>query len=304
VSYFEDAAAVAAAVVDRRVSETGWVRTNCPVCWRRAGTPDTHAALRYNVGSLRFNCFRCGFSGRLKNSPDEYALEHDALSSAEPAERVYGVEQPEGFVDFPEHVHPDDIPPAVFPGFDYLTRIRGLSRDVIDDYGIGACWGGRFSQRIVMPVFGSDGSWLWFSARSWFKKHPIPYLYPKGDRLGIMFGHAAIFAETRTPLLVLEGGFDAIAHSPDAVGALGKPSEATHIALMCARRPVVFVLDGDAHLDGWVWAMRLRAEGREAGSVRLPPGVDPDVYSHPFLLELARKSLADGECIAPPPDLA
>jgi len=300
-TWYEDAEAVAAAVAGKRVNNAGWVRAHCPICVYRTGTPGKSQSLGYHVGRLRYHCFRCGCSGTLSKSPDEYegVAEYHAAAADEP--RVLGVERPAEYVEFNESTPIDDVPVTVRPGLEYLVNTRGLQRSTIEDCCIGACWGGRFSQRVVMPLIACDGSWLWFSARSWFPKHPVPYLYPTGDRAGIMYRHAAIFCETDRPLLVLEGCFDAIAHAPDAVAVLGKPNEQTQIALEAARRPVVFVLDGDVHEESWAWSARLRLAGKRAGSVRLPPGADPDAYSHDHLIYLATKSLETGEVSAPPP---
>ena len=54
-------------------------------------------------------------------------------------------------------------------------------------------------------------------------------------------------------------------------------------ALVAAKRPVVFVLDGDAWEESWAWGMKLRFLGARSGSVRLPPRMDPDEMDRSWL---------------------
>jgi DNA primase len=106
-----------------------------------------------------------------------------------------------------------------------------------------------------------------------------------------MFNHATLLKETDTPAIIVEGVFDAIAFWPDAVAVLGKPTPAQVYALASARRPIAVVLDGDAWEEGEMLALKLRFEGQRAGSVHLPPRVDPDEVDRDWLRAEARSSL-------------
>jgi len=91
--------------------------------------------------------------------------------------------------------------------------------------------------------------------------------------------------------MVVEGVFDALALYPNAVAVLGKASEAQMEALQESKRPVVIVLDGDAWQEGWAMAARLKFKGQRAGSVRLPPKLDPDEVDPAWLQEEVKKAL-------------
>jgi hypothetical protein len=182
------------------------------------------------------------------------------------------------------------------PAFEYLERRRGLARELIEEAGIGACVSGYWSGRIIIPTLAPDtGEWMWYVGREWFDGGEKPYLYPKGGRAGVLYNHSALLVETETPVLVVEGCLDALACWPDAVAVLGKPNPSQIDALVATRRPVCVVLDGDAYDDGWALAMKLRLEGQRAGSVRLPPRVDPDEVDAGALWDAVARALEHGE---------
>lgn len=284
----EDDVEVASAVAGHFPDGKGWVRANCPLCILVVGKADRKASLGHNVRSLRYKCFRCGSSGKFPEPIPEYAEFVDDGA----AEVELGIEPPENFMllDLPEAREQFVMQQA----YEYLYG-RGIDDGMIEDFCIGACWGGPFSGRVVLPLLGADNSWLWFSARSWFKKSDFPYKYPKGQRGGVLYNHAALFAASDKPILVVEGVFDAIALAPYGVAVWGKPTDENMWAFEAARRPVVFVLDGDAHEEAWARAQWLRLRGVQAGSVKLPPKVDPDELPRQLIFDTALRSLETGE---------
>src|SRR5262249_30190976 len=99
---------------------------------------------------------------------------------------------------------------------------------------------------------------------------------------------------TLSPLLLVEGVFDALPHWPHAAAFLGKPTGAHLAALDKHRgRPIVVILDGDAWEQGWAVAQRVRALGVPSiASVKLPAGFDPGELPTSWLMARARESLA------------
>ena len=255
-----------------------WVRVACPFCFDERGKVDRKTSLGVRSDTGAFRCFRCGKSGRLNSPPDP-----DAIASTE--ERSPELK----LMDPPEEYAPLFAEPGLsavsFDDARSYVRSRGLDRRVLERAQVGAAVTGYWSGRVIVPVLTTDrAAWLGWVGRAWFKKAEIPYLYPKGMERGrYLDNHDALFVKTDAPILVVEGVFDALALGEDAVAVFGKPSHEQMDALMMTDRPVVWVLDGDAWEEGWSYAMRMRFEGRRAGSVRLPPTLDPDEVDRAWL---------------------
>jgi hypothetical protein len=273
---------IARAATGRRPSTRGWVRLNCPACERRHGSPDRKASLGVHVFSGRWNCFRCHTRGRFDTGIE---WEEEAPSS----EPTPPVDPPEGYYPIFDGPGRDALSFAF--ARQYVREERGLSDEVAREAKIGACLTGKFARRVIIPVVDARGAWRWFIARDFCGTAFRPYLYPSGSRGGLLYNERALEVETDVPLLVVEGAFDALAHYPDAVAVLGKPTEDHVQKLIMARRPVVVVLDGDAWEEGDALALRLRVEGVTAGSLRLAPRVDPDEIETDELMAAARESL-------------
>lgn len=295
-------ALIAAAVGGRAFNSKGYVRANCPICEFREGTPDRKRSFGLNVASLWYECYRCGVVGRMQQRPEEYD-EADLPELSEP-EGIDG--PPDGFCFLDEE--PARSARVFERAWDYLLSPtplgRGLTEEQVTLANIGVCSYGAFAGRVVVPVFDPDGVWAWYVGRAWTKKAEKPYLYPRGGRRGVLYNHAALFIDTDAPVLMVEGAFDAIPYlasagtdDVDACAYLGKPSEGHLLALEDAHRPIVHVLDGDAHHEAWAITQRLRLMGKSAGTVRLPPKIDPDEVDHARLIDRAWQSLAapDGE---------
>lgn len=275
---------VGATVSGRNPNSKGWVRANCPLCEIRTGAPDRKASFGLNVRSLWYGCYRCGGRGRLQHPLEEY----EDLDIEDDAAAPVGIDgPPEGFLFLDEE--PAYSARTFDAAWDYLLAStdaggRGLTEAQVSAAALGVCSHGRFYGRIVIPVFDPDGKWCWYVGRAWRKKAEKPYLYPQGARAGILYNHAALFVATDEPLLMVEGGFDAIPfrapvgqpEAADSAAFLGKPTDGHMVALEAARRPIVFCLDGDAHAEAWALMMRLQLAGVRAGSIKLPPRVDPD----------------------------
>ena len=265
------------AAMGKRAGVSGWIRVNCLYCELTIGKPDTKQCMSVSARTGRVECWRCGTKTRLPNfDPGELGFLPDAVEDDSPQE----ITRPEHF--FPLSSASARNSWACRPAYDYLLESipqgRGLTEDLIHKTGIGCCVSGRYHGRVVIPVMDDEEAWLWWIGRSWTRKAQKPYIYPAGNRAGLLYNHRAIFQETDEPCGVVEGAFDAISLHPGAVALLGKPQEQQVWSLCEARRPLAVVQDGDAHQLGTALAMRLRFEGCRAGDVRLSPTRDPDEY--------------------------
>jgi DNA primase len=277
------------AIAGRRVSATGWARGNCPFCELSTGTADKRQCLGVHVFTGEWHCFRCGTAGLLQDVPENV----EALDRRETKAEKTKIELPEGFLPLFEE------PGLTFPFTDaaraYLER-RGLSAAVGLEAKIGVVLTGRYRGRVVVPIFDPLGRVLvGWSARSYVES-PFPkYLYPTGmDRRSIVYNGAALLRDTADPIFAVEGVFDALALWPDAIAFLGKPSAPQIEALVSSKRPVVALLDGDAWRESLALMLRLMLRGHAAGSVRLPPRLDPATVDAEAVRRAGALSLARG----------
>lgn len=256
--------AVLAAIGNRRAARSGWVRANCPFCVLSTGKDDRSQALGLNTATGGWHCFRCGESGRVptdgfarpKASPIPVDAELQTL--------------PQGFV--PLGTEPGLSALSTLHIRSYLDR-RGIRRHVWREAGIGCALSGRWAHRAIVPVRRPDASLVGWVARH-VGENPMRYLNSSGAIPGL-FNEGALYVETNTPVMVVEGVFDALPFWPDAVALLGKPKDMQLAMLLDACRPVAVVLDGDAWREAEALAWRLKFEGKRAGFVRLPPTRDP-----------------------------
>lgn len=271
-----------------------WMRLSCPFC-----ADDGHIDRKHSLGVSSatgwYECFRCGTKGKLESPPDPSAAA--SYRPDQPTERVL-MPPPEEYVAMASVR--GSRSPTFEPARAYLRKRRLTDIETWRRYQIGAADDGYWAGRVIIPMLShEDGEWLGWIARLWCNpspnaegRHAMKYLYPKGMPRGQTFwNHRALFVESDDPVMVVEGALDALPFDEDAVACLGKLSHAQMDALQETKRPVVAVLDGDAWVESWALAARLRFEGRRAGFVRLPPKVDPDEVDADWLREEARRSL-------------
>ena len=261
-------------------STNGWLRAPCTNC-ERSGERDYRLSLGIRSDNGRYHCFGCRIHGTLKGV-------QLILGGPDLDEDLVDIHPPEDFIPLQGQAL---SALCLEPARRYLDS-RKVLRKMWDTAGLGACLSGPHGGRIVVPI-KENAQWVGWVARSWEKKVPRPYLYPRGMKRGsLLYNSTALNLQEDIPVMVVEGVFDAISLWPDAVAVLGKPSRQQLVALAAARRPVAVVLDGDAWQDAWALAVRLRFEGVTAGFVRLPPTVDPDEVPKDWLMEEARRCVS------------
>jgi DNA primase len=278
-----------------RPSRSVWWRGACPFCVAAEGK-DTKHSMGLNTRNGVVHCFRCAYSGKIKRKDLE--LEDIYLADEEAEEQA--------IVTFPKPYEFEKLWTSdAWNSLSYVAAVnyvksRKITRALAKEYDFHACDEGWWSGRIVIPVMLPNvDEWVGWVSRLWTKKaHPkaegaksLPYLYPKGMQKGrFLFKHHILLEESDEPALVMEGVLDAV-HYPTGVAVFGKLSGEQFEALLCAKRPIVFVPDGDEHEAAWALAQRFRFEGKRAGYVKLPPRVDPDEVDKEWLVSDALKSL-------------
>jgi len=260
-----------------------YVRATCPFCPYLVGKEDRRMSLAFNMKTQWYRCWRCSTKGRVEKVPD-YLLRLEVVEQVS----VETFDPPEEFVQFDGEENPllYGVPLA------YL-RSRGISDRIVHEAKIGACLRGFLAYRVVIPILARNGhTWLGYSARDWTNRSPLRYRYPKGMQRGkILFNSAALDADSQEPIIAVEGVFDALPYWPHAVAFLGKPSHEQVDLLYETARPIVVVLDGDAHREAWALATKLKLAGLRAAMVRLPPKSDPNDVDRRWLVNQAREAI-------------
>lgn len=275
-----------------------WVRVPCPFCVELDGKEDYKESLGYNHWTGRYRCFKCGVWGYL---PINYRVElsddaEDALLRPEPVRARVPLQQASGYTPLWEE------PGLSSRSLDWaryylLEKRKGLTAEVLAQARVGAALWGPLSQRVIVPFpnyTDPEGSWSGWVARSTFTGTGVlPYRYAKGfERQGYLYGEPALYVDTRDPVYIVEGAFDALSLWPDGVAVLGKPLESQHAAFLRAKRPIAVALDGDAYSESQALAWTLQHLGKMATAVRLPPKADPDELGKAAVRELYERALA------------
>ena len=294
------------ALAESKRGANGWDRANCPFCVVVLGKVDKSWAWGHNPETSRWKCFRCKTWGYFKaGGGRDYtpAVIESAGSVGKVTGGAAGVDAlplteaqqwPEGF-EYVGTFKPNDDPfDERNDVIDYLKK-RGITCKLARSVHMGMCVTGKYHHRVIVPVLDpTTQALVGFIARSIERKPYLKYLYPKEMPRGrVMFNQAALTADTVSPVIVVEGIFDALPYWPHAVACLGKPSD-THVEMLAAcKRPLVIALDGDAWEEGQWLAERLTFDGTFAVSIKLPPGEDPGSVTREWLRQAAQHAIQE-----------
>jgi DNA primase len=233
------------------------VQVNCPRCQSKSGlsVPDGKFNLEINTTKNVFRCWKCedpSFSGSLgwlikmygtKSDYDKYISISSILGNIWVDKKIdfEPVVLPPEMIHFSEY---DSTNLYHKEAYDYLTKERKLTEEVILKYRLGFCLNGKYEKRIIIPSFDKNGIVNYFVARNYNKfKKKYPYLNPKADK-NIIFNDGLI--NWNSTVYLVEGVFDMLS-TPNSTPLLGKKiSKELFDKLKKIKPNVVILLDPDA----------------------------------------------------------
>ncbi len=301
MSYTSQRAKVLRAVQFGTKIASGWIRASCPFCAGSGGGARDNFG--YNPQTTQYYCFKCQISGNLGGSgqsPYRPYIEETVKAHLLGEERPT-MEVPPGYVSLSS---PEEYRKYKARGPIEYLRNRKINPSLIEQakigyFGVDVPYGDR--QRVVIPILDtSEKAWLGWVGRKWEKGHDPRYTYrynPGFDRRETLYNsHALTVSSDTHPIFIVEGAFDALYLWPHAVAVLGTYSEYQVQLLLQSKRPLVVVLDGDAHDLAMGFALKLDLYGAHVGCIRLPGRKDPDEMTLQWLYEEAYASLEKGVC--------
>jgi DNA primase len=222
------------------------VNINCPFCVDQGETPDTKLRLGINVKKGFANCFNCSWSSR--NNTIEKVLakleieaEADNQTSSSVEKKKFDGELPESF----ELLWPLKKDKDFRKAYQYL-KDRGITDEQIKKHRIGFCLAGKYSNRIILPIFRKDKLYG-FVGRDFTGKQKLRYKNSKGKKT--LYG----VPEKKSDICMLvEGAIDMLSaenvfmeYDVDVIGIPGRVLREKDLKLLKRYKKVVRVPDLD-----------------------------------------------------------
>lgn len=156
----------------------------------------------------------------------------------------------------------------------YLMEKRGLTRNQIAYYKLGFCYGGRYSQRIIIPTFGPFGELVTYVGRDYTGNSTLKVLNPpEVDGESNKNWVFNLYPALRTGhLIITEGVFDAMGVGVSGVALFGKKATDTQLSKILFDAPlrITCCLDADASEDNEALAGQLSGILRNVYVAKLP----------------------------------
>lgn len=245
---------------EHSVHGKGEVAYHCPFCGHRK------KKLQVNIFKGKWHCWVCNTKGaRL-----DYLLAKNNASSADIA-RIRDIYKYNISQGDPTQAHtqvrlPDeftsvfDIKSTITRSrvFNYLNN-RNISESECVKYNIGYAASGPYSGRIIIPSYSSDGNLNYFVSRLVGDGY-LKYKMPDVSKSIIAFDS---YIDWKSPVVLVEGVFDAIAVKRNAIPILGKYIVQPIIDKLITENvsDVVVMLDSDAIHDSLHHVSKLMSYG-------------------------------------------
>ena len=286
--------------VDVSAGDTGEIRGTCPFCQSSSRAP-----FCVNATTGAWLCHACpkrggpvqlvvevlgtDYPGALKRlvenfkvfvDEDEYDWEDDDEDFEEAEDDINRIDLPKEFRLLANKL--DSI--SAKPYLRY-AKSRKLDIDIIKKYRIGFATTGRYTGRLIVPVYHL-GSVATFVARDTTNTAECKVDTPYGNDQGkICFNLDNIWG--RKEVVITEGVFDALMLPEMAVATFGKKISVEQVRLLqqSGAKTLVFCYDEDALSEAYKFADKW-SRAFNVKLVELPPNRDPNKLGRETMLEL------------------
>ena len=229
---------------DYKEASHGEITFNCPFCLSKRGKADDDHKLYVNTKSLKFHCFKCGSSGRLKklqNISEVYGVYEKLLAFGRAKEDIPTSDEDE---DNMFYVPVTPITKGTV-AYDYCLK-RGITEELIRYYDI-RLGVGDLAGRIVIPnnVFGMCWTDM-YSARTIIDQIP-KYKNPTGAKKNTLVFNLKSIKDNQDKVIIVEGVITAICGGKDCVATYGCHPSDDQLNQIISRKPksIYCCLDGD-----------------------------------------------------------
>jgi hypothetical protein len=231
---------------------------NCPECAKlNYGVPDNKYNLEVNIAlknNGKYNkvckCWKCGLSGPLffvfkkyakKEQINEfikYEKEPTVLSQIK-KQKVYSL--PKEFISF-QNI--DTKNPLHMEAYNYVNKVRKVSKFLIKNDRLGFCLDGYYKDRIIIPSYDENDKLNFFITRT-FKEDSYKYKLPKADKSEIIFNEKNI--NWNSTVYIVEAYFEYTTIPVNTIVLLGKSLQENILSKLIKYKPnVIIMLNPDA----------------------------------------------------------
>jgi hypothetical protein len=236
---------------------------DCPTCSAEKGKDDGDGKgnLEVNLAEGVYHCWACGeingTKGGLKKLFRKFATKDqvrklkmvgynldDFKSKLKDVNVIEDLTLPKNFISF-EEGNPKSI--LYKQAWNYLTKQRKLSKEIINKFKMGFVSGGQYDSRVVIPSYDINNELNYWATRTYVNARP-KYLNPDSDKEQIIFNECCLNWDS--DIYLVEGPFDhLVVHN--SIPILGKKisDKLMHSLFHKTSANVIILLDSDAWFD-------------------------------------------------------
>ena len=221
---------------------------------------DGKGNLEISFSKNLFHCWKCNYSGDLRKLVKKYGSKFDLkrfdtfsndFNDGNQNNKQHHKELiclPKELILFKDVINKKYL--SYKEAYNYLFS-RGLNdeiiNEIINEYNIGYCSEGKYSNRIIIPSYDKNNKLNYFVGRS-FIGHKLKYLNPNFEKMNIIINEKNINWDST--IFLTEGMFDMIALYPilNIIPLLGKNLNEYlyHILIKKVKGYICIILDSDA----------------------------------------------------------
>lgn len=194
---------------------------DCPTCSAEKGEyeGDGKGNLEVNLAEGVYHCWACGeingTKGGLKKLFRKFATKDqvkklkmigynldDFKSKLKDVNVIEDLTLPKNFISF-EEGNPKSI--LYKQAWNYLTKQRKLSKEIINKFKMGFVSGGQYDSRVVVPSYDINNELNYWATRTYVNAKP-KYLNPDSDKEQIIFNECCLNWDS--DIYLVEGPFD------------------------------------------------------------------------------------------------